>query len=455
MRLSPALIALAVVLYLIVDIYAQRAAERSFDNLLTASALSIADAVQNETGGVTVEIPYASHALLAYRMTGRVFYRVSAPDGTLVTGYGGLASAMGPAVSATPRFANDSFLDAQIRAVTLGRFVSGGTTSGWVTVVVAQSNEDRERFAAELLRYAFGPTLAMTALAAGLIWLAVRQSLKPLDDIESAIVKSDPNSLKTLDVPVPSEIYHLVGALNGLMIRIKGLLMHMQDFIADSAHQIRSPLANLRSQLDMAQHEPDAEVARRHLANVHRNAVLVSHLANQLLADTMIVHRGEVVELVPLDLLELTETVTEEFADRTGAKINLTIGSLNEAPIITGDALMLREAISNILDNAVKYAGMAHPITVALELSPDKQNVMLSIADRGPGIPPSERVAALNRFFRGANAGESMGSGLGLSIVAKVVERHGGTIELADREGGGLAFIIRFQRNIDAAGDRP
>ncbi len=435
----------SLVLYLVIDNYTKNATEQSYDNLLTAAALSIADAVQNESGGLTVEIPYASHAILAYRMNGRVFYRVSAPDGALITGYEGLAAGLSPARSQTPRFDYGDFLGARVRIVTLGRFVSGGLTDGWVTVAVAQSTEDREQFASELRRYAFGPTLAMMALAAGLIWIAIRQALRPLDDIERAIAESDVNRLQLPDFPVPWEVRHLVGAVNSLMSRLQALLMHMQDFIAESAHQLRSPLASLRTQLELALDEPDQTTARAHLAIVRRNAMLVSNLANQLLADTMIVHRGEMAQFTPVDLFELVETVTEEFAERAGAKIDLDVTSLNEAPMIEGDALMLREAINNLLDNAVKYAGAVSPIDVAMALSAESDWVVLTVADRGPGLPAHERAAALGRFFRGENAGESVGSGLGLAIVAKVVDRHGGEIELSERQGGGLKATMTFR----------
>lgn len=217
-----------------------------------------------------------------------------------------------------------------------------------------------------------------------MVWLAVRGALQPLDTIERAIVANDPSSLKALDIPVPREIRHLVAALNFLIGRLTALHARMQNFIAESAHQLRTPLSNLSVQVESAMDEPDGSSVRQHLRTIHWNAIVVSRLADQLLADTMVAHRGEIASLVPIDLLELVELATDEFESRTGTKVNLRIETLETAPYVEGDALMLTEAVKNLLDNALKYAGAAEPITVQLSL--ENGRAVLRIEDRGPGI---------------------------------------------------------------------
>lgn len=440
-RLLPAFAALALVLFYYLDAHARRAAERSFDNLLAAAALSIADAVQQEDGAVTLELPYSSHAILANHTSSRIFYRVSAPDGALVTGYETLAASIRAADSAAPRFSYETFLGVPVRVCALGRFVSGRAINGWVTIVVAQTNEEQERLTAELLQYSLGPALAMMVLAAVLIWLAVGSALRPLNDIERAILANDPASLKALDLPVPRETRHLVAALNALIARLTALLSRMQGFLAESAHQIRTPLSNMRAQIDVAIDDQDPAAVQRHLKSLQRSITAASRLANQLLTDTMITHRGEIIQLAPTDLLELVELVTEEFADQTGARLRLAIDTLTAAPYISGDSLMLSEAIKNLLDNALKF-GAGTEILVRLEAQNGRAN--LSIADRGPGIAAPERARITERFVRGSRAGETPGSGLGLAIVASVVERHGGGLSFADRDGGGLVVQLTF-----------
>lgn len=440
--LMPAFLVLGLGLFYYLYHQAERAAERSFDHLLAASALSIADAVQYEDGVPTVDLPYSSHAILASRTSSRIFYRVTAPDGTPITGYPDLGADQPRATSSNPHFVTGTFLGVPVRICMLGRFISGGKQSGWVTIAVAETNEEQEELRAELLRLSFGPALAIMLLATLLVWLAVRRALQPLDLIERAIVANDAARLRTLDIPAPHEIRHLVAALNSLIGRLMALLARMQNFIAESAHQIRTPLANLQVQVESALDEPDGTNVRDHLRTIHRNAVVVSRLADQLLADTMITHRAEVTALVPTDLLELAELAIDEFSDRTRMRVKLHIEALEVPLYIQSDALMLTEAIKNLLDNALKYAGRVKPITV--RLAPEDGCAVLSVEDRGPGIAPEERKSVTERFVRGSRASDTPGSGLGLAIVANVLRHHHAQLLFDDREGGGLVVRMTF-----------
>jgi two-component system sensor histidine kinase TctE len=443
-RLSPPLLVLVIGLFFLVRSYAERAAERSFDRLLAASALSIADTIQIEDGKITLDLPYSSHAILAGGRQNRVFYRVTAPDGSLVTGYDDLAKALPAANSAEPTFTDQRFLDADVRTVTLGRFVSGSALAGWVTVIVAETKEEQEALSAELLRYSFGPTIGIAALAIGLIWLAVDRSLAPLNEIERAITARQPTDLTPLDAPAPREIRHLVEALNTFMGRLAAILGQMQDFLGEAAHQIRTPLASLRSQVEVVLDEPHPPALREYLKRVHRNAITISHLANQLLADTMIAHRAEVAEFVPVDLLEMCEDVIEsQYLDKN-TRIQLAIDALRSAPVILGDRVMLAEAIKNIIWNALTYAGRHGPINLAITPSDDRRAVTISVRDQGPGISPDDQLKLTARFVRGKEARDTVGSGLGLAIVSRVVARHGGTLQIANRREGGLRVDLTF-----------
>lgn len=391
-----------------------------------------------------MELPYSSHAILANRTASRIFYRVTAADGRLITGYPNLGSDLEPATSSEPRFANDTFLGVPVRTCTLGRFISGNAQSGWVTIVVAETIEDQESFAAELLRLSFGPALGLVLLTLALIWFAVRGALKPLDAIERSLVSVDPAALRTIDVPVPREISHLVSALNALIIRLTAILTRMQNFIGESAHQIRTPLSNLRAQAEVALDETNERSMRDTLRTIHHNAVAVSRLADQLLADTMVAHRGEVASLEPTDLLETVEFVVDDFVEQTGVKPVLRIDALEEAPFIEGDTLMLREAVKNLLDNARKYAGADLPITV--RVTANDTHATLSIEDHGPGIPAEDRPHITDRFVRGSRSSSAPGSGLGLAIVSNVVRHHKARLELDGADGGGLIVRIIFPR---------
>ena len=237
----------------------------------------MADAVQVVDGRISVDLPYASLAILATARRDRVFYRIAGPDGADVTGYSGLAAAAGPATSHRPRFVDARYRDTPVRAVLLGRLVAepGGPMA---TVVVAHSRDEREALAASILANAFGPILLLTLLAGALIWFAVRQALAPLGTIGRLVRDRAPTDLSPIAAPAPAEVRQLLAALNQFMARLQANLSLMQSFLGDAAHQMRTPLATLRAQADLAVERIDGDDALR--AGVSGSVALVDgHLA--------------------------------------------------------------------------------------------------------------------------------------------------------------------------------
>lgn len=437
------LLAVSGVLLVLLKSYADGAAGRAFDRLLQAAALTIADAVQPMDGRLSVDLPYASHAILAVAPRSRIFYRVTAPDGSLITGYEDLAANLPAAQSATPHFADSRMLDTDVRVVQLGRFMSAPDIKGWVTVVSGESREDRDAFAREILFNSFLPTL-VTVLAAGAsIWLVIRRALKPLVDIEQRIAARQPTDFSPIAFDAPSEVTQLVTALNRLLGRFAGLLSRMQDFLGTAAHQIRTPLASLQAQVEVALDESDLEAVRERMQRVKRNAQAVKHLANQILADTMIAHRGESVPFGPVSVEALCRKL-HETAWNQGIDLDFKSSDRPEADWISGDEVMLSEALTNLIDNARKYGGGHQPIH--LEVAGGGGMVEIRVTDHGPGIPEQDQAQLLQRFQRGANAATVAGSGLGLAIVSDVVKRHEGSLRLAGAAEGGLTAIVLLAR---------
>ena len=185
------LVLLAAGLYFLLANYGARAANRAFDQLLLASALSIAELIQIDGGTINVDLPYASLALLATGRRDRIFYRIAAPDGRLITGYPDLAATVPPAASRSPRFVDTLYLHTPVRAVVLGRLTAyaGGP---WITVVVAHTRDERRALATEIFANAFVPVLLVVLVAAGLIWFGVRRALAPLVTIERLVRTASP-----------------------------------------------------------------------------------------------------------------------------------------------------------------------------------------------------------------------------------------------------------------------
>lgn len=443
-RLFALLLALAAGLFFFVSAYAERAADGAFDRLLLASALTVADAVRVQDGRIAVDLPYAALSILAQSRRDRIFYRIGGLDGVAVTGYADL-----PAVAPSardenePRFANAQYRGMSARLIALRHPVALSHATSAVEIVVAQTRESRDALARDIFANAFVPIVLAVLAGAGLIAFGVRQALAPLGALERVISARPDNDFSPIAAPAPREVSQLVAAINRSMARVKDNLDTMQVFLADAAHQIRTPLASLRAQAEVAAEEEDTAQLRPMVERIRRNAVQASLLATQLLNYAMVVHRGEARSLEPVDLGVLADQAAQRaqiVAEHTDI---VFVVDLDGGPaVVLGDAVSLREALTNLLDNAVKYGG-AGRVDAVLRRNPGG-GVRLEIADRGPGIPDEEKTLALQRFGRGAAAAAAMGSGLGLAIVDSVMQTHGAALALLDRDGGGLLVRLDF-----------
>lgn len=426
--------------------YGAYAADRSYDRLLAGSALSIAETLSIVRGQVQVDIPYASLDMLSAAPDDRVFYRIFGPDERMITGYGdlpGSADAAAEVVRAdgnAQAFFNADYRGETVRFVLLGRQVSEPGVSGWVWVQVGQTRRARDSLAHEMVLGALVPITLITILALFLVWFGVARALMSLRRAGRQISRREPSDLQPIVEPLPREVEPLVDAINLFMKRLGISIDTLRAFIAEAAHQMRTPLAALRAQAQEALESEDPAELRRGLRAVDRNAAKLSRLLNQLLSDATVIHRSDMRKFEHLDLLHaLRRAVRDTVPAHGSVRVNIRTG-LDKAPYL-GDGLILCEAIKNLIDNAIRHGGVdQEEIELALERVPGAY--LVRVADRGRGIPNEQRDVVFERFVRGSS--DSSGAGLGLPIVRQAVESHGGTITLSDREGGGLVVEIRL-----------
>lgn len=420
--------------------YATRAADRAFDRLLAASALSIAGAVQVEDGRVTVELPLASLAMLGGG-SDRVFYLVEAPDGAFVTGYPDLAAGRPRAARSEPGFEDLSYRGERVRVATIGRLSSVGGGAGFVSIRVAETRRGREALANEILARAVLPLVALLLVALAVVWFGVKRAFVPLAGIEQELRQRPPDDLSPLNLPVPVEVMALVAALNDFMRRLDSSLKTLSGLVADAAHQVRTPLAALRAQAEVALEERDPAKVRERLVRIHRNATATSDLVNQLLMEAIVAHRLETREVSPLPPAAIVDEVRARLDDDDEGRLAVSVAPAARGVVVWGDRLALREMLRNLVENALAYSDDDVDIDVAAA-GPDR--VTVSVADRGDGIDDDEKALVLQRFRRGrAGVGEP-GTGLGLAVAKSVAEAHGGGIELLDRPGGGLIARVEL-----------
>jgi two-component system sensor histidine kinase TctE len=444
LALATALLLVAAgILIVFIHDYAQRAADRAFDRLLAASALTIAGAVQVEDDGIFVELPFAAFSMFSGR--DRVFYAVEDATGRLVTGYEDLAAARPNLVGPGPEFADLDYRGELMRVTSVARLTSAANAANWVTIHVAETQGEREALSAEILSNAIVPVIALTLLAMALVWFGIGRMFAPLTELERDLSARSPDDLSPITVPVPSEVSQLVGALNGFMSRLGKSMERLSGLVAEAAHEVRTPLASLRAQAEVAMDETDPEALRRRVGKIHLGAVQAGQLVSQLLMDATVSHRLDTRQAGTTTLSIVIDDVMQRLEAEAAARLTVSIApDAADAPL-RGDRVALREMLRNVIDNALTYSEDG----VEVGASMSDGHLSIAIADRGPGIPAGERDMVLERFRRGSASQGKAGSGLGLSIVRRVVEANRGTLALSDRGGGGL--VVRIALPVEAA----
>ena len=369
-----------------------------------------------------------------------MFYEALASNGRLITGYGDLAPGLPLAQSATPVYDYLNYHDEPVRVATVGRLVSASQHAGWVTVRVAETLGSREALADEILGRSVLPLVAVALVALGLLWFGVQRAFAPLAVVERELRRRAPDDLQPVSAPVPQEVSRLVEALNAFMHRLSGLMNTLNTLVADAAHQVRTPLASLRAQAEVALEEPDPERLHARIQRIHQNATHASQLINQLLMDATITHRLGKGARAPVGVAEAVNETRRRIGPLEARRLRIDIAPEVRRARIAGDRVALREMLRNLVDNALRYAPDG---PVDIQATPVAgYRVALTVSDRGPGIADDEKEAVQQRFTRG-RAGESLpGSGLGLAIVRSVAVAHGGSLWLQDRPGGGLSARV-------------
>jgi len=432
---------LSVVSWGMVTGFARQAAERTQDNVLAASATSIADTLRTEQGEVRLELPYAAFSMLGAISQERVFYKVTA-NGELLTGYDDLPAPPGaPQVHRTGDgavFQTDRYRGSDVRLASVTRLVLVGADPVAVTVTMAQTRDGVAQIAGELSSLAALLSIAFFVVAVLLSAFAVRASLAPLNDVALAVSRRGPSDLRPLRRAAPAELEPLLRALNRLMDRLGQSIRRSEDFIAEAAHRVRTPLATVRTQAEIALRSVSDEDEKHRLRRIIRAVDESSRSAGQLLDHATVAYRTEHLAQDRLDLAELA-TATLESVKPTAAMKDISF-ILHAAPArVAGDAVLLDTALRNVLDNAVKYSPDETDIQVVV--SSANGFARIEVCDNGPGFGAASARHLTRRFQRGDNAQGIVGSGLGLTIAKDVLTAHHGTLELGNARNGRGACV--------------
>lgn len=439
---------------------AGRYANEAVDATLAQAVRSLSRQVKPMGNGLLIDFPRAAQDVLEADPSDKLLYTVSSPPGKFILGNRNLPSP--PASPASPPLGEARFYDGQLEdpdggtlqapvrvAALYLQFGDDPRAQQMMLVQVARSSANRELLFRRLLIDTMLPLSLLIVLMSMIVWAGVGAGLAPISRLRRLVEGRKPNDLRPIELDAaPQELRSLAQAINDLLESVRHNVQGQRRFISDAAHQLRTPLAGLKSQSELALAEAPPGPLTTRLARVHESATRSAHLVNQLLALARTEPESVTRQpLTRLDLVRLAREATAEMVPRAlQHQVDLGFEEDEEpspAIEVMGIHLLLREALVNIVDNAIRYAGRGATVTVHVARSPQTPGqVMLTVSDNGPGLAPDIEDKVFERFFRGTQEGN--GCGLGLSIVKEIVERHAGSVEARNLSPHGLQVIVRL-----------
>ena len=436
---------------------AVRYVNQASDATLSQASRTLARQVKPIGSGLLIDLPRAAQDVLEADPNDRLLYTVSTPPGRFILGNNNIPM---PAPDMRPRLNDPYFYDGEIappgdargaptKVRVAALYLSYAESDGreqWMLVQVARSMANRENIWKMILIDTLLPLSGLILLMTMIVWAGTGAGLAPLLRMRREVEGRSPIDLAPLKIDAaPQEVRALVRALNELLASVQTTVESQKRFIADAAHQLRTPLAGLKSQTELALKANTDPAQEARLALVHQSATRAAHLINRLLMLARAEPEADMMrETSPLRLRPFVqEVVADAVPQALQAGVDLGMADTDdaiEAMEVLANPLLLREALSNVLDNAIGYAGRGSEVTVRLQRSERLASII--VVDNGPGIPDSQRERVLGRFVRATDDGH--GCGLGLSIVKEIMTSHGGSVTLEGVQPHGLSVTLRL-----------
>ena len=446
---------------------AQSIANRPYDRELGDLARTVAQnvvvadaAAPGRRSAVQLKLPAAAQLVLRSDDTDQLFYQVLGLRGEFVAGDRQLPV---PDEERAPpgelRFRDDTVLAEPVRVAYLWLPVPAGAAEAPPLVQVAETLDKRSRLATEIIKGVILPQFVILPLAVLLVWLALARGLAPLNELQRRIRQRESSDLSPIqEGDAPEEVAPLMRAINDLLGRLDRSIGAQKHFLADAAHQLKTPLAGLRTQAELAQREIDAgqsdpQALKRSLQQIARSSQRAAHMVNQMLALARAEDKEQARRTQEVNLARVATETVRDFVPRAMEKrIDLGYeGPQRDDPMprLVGQPLLVRELVRNLVDNALHYTPEGGTVTVRVVVDPFGQVLVLQVEDSGPGVPAAERELVFQPFYRALGTNVD-GSGLGLAIVREIAHQHAAEVALEDtRPAGpgqapGARFTVRF-----------
>ncbi len=424
-------------------------ANQPYDQALAVNVRAIARLVKVEGNQARVNFPAPARLILRADEDDTVYYQVRGLKGELLAGDKDI-----PAIAVPDNvepdlvmFRDEQIAGEEVRVAYQFLPLVEGTPKRWVLLQVAETRNKRSTLASRVVTGVLLPQFAIIPIAVILVWVGLSRGIAPLNQLQSLIRRRRPSDLSPISASrVPEEVRPLIIAFNDMMARLEENLQAQQRFIADAAHQMRTPLTGLRMQTDLALMETDPAQVRRSLVHISQSAERASHLINQLLSLARAEASYEKIYAVErVDLEQLLRTMLSDFVPRARQK-NIDFGlETTDAPlVIDGNPVLLAELLKNLIDNAIKYTPEGGCVTVRTIAT---ERAIVEVEDTGIGVPEADRERVFERFYRVLGSSES-GSGLGLPIVREIADLHRAQVSLIPNPSGkGTIAQVVFPRS--------
>ncbi|WP_039030996.1 sensor histidine kinase [Leclercia adecarboxylata] len=430
---------------------ALQAATQAYDRTLLSSARTVSERLVVHDGRLEVNVPWVVLDSFELNMNDRLYYKVVAPDGRVISGYDDLPK-MPPSTSRTTLypalawFYHTEYRGQAIRVAKLLQPVNEDGIVGMAEIYVAETLQSRRYLASSLLFSSWvsqGMLVLLTLILTA--WL-LRRVLRPMRQLSSLMVRREPGVLAPLPELLPwSETRLLIVAFNRYIDRLRGVLSRQERFNADASHQLKTPLAVLKTQVSVALTRDDPALWQESLRAMNvtlDNTIVLTERLLQLAA----VKRKEQEEhpFTAVDLVQVVQNCCfSRLAQARSKAIDLGYDGEQQPVIIEGDEVLLGELCANLLENAIKYTPEQGMVTVYLRTH--NGAVELSVEDSGPGIAEDLIPQAMLPFRRLDNVGDASGSGIGLALASDIARLHRSHLQLSRSEtSGGLCVKMRF-----------
>jgi len=418
-------------------------ANDAYDGQLANTAAAVAARLRFDGVKVWLDLPPAAQAVLRHNTDDKLYYQVVSLDGTRIAGDAILPKPVRNLHSDTPVFKYAELDSKKIRIARI-RVIPPYAYDRPVLVQVAETLNARSALTNRILSAIVIPQIALILLGAAAVSAGVSKGLTPLRRLERALSKRSKLDLKPVETSnVPEEVYPLVIAINDLLDRLKKDIESQERFVANAAHQFRTPIAGLKTYVGLAERIIKDEKVSPIMSQLNSGCDRLTNLVNKMLSLAKVEPNFVTTNKTLLDLNEIASRATSDLvAEALEKDIDLSFKNSSDQALINGNETGLMDMVVNLVENAVHYTQKGGKVSVSVTAN---EAVTLLVEDNGPGIPIEERERVFERFYR-ILGNEASGSGLGLSIVKEIALAHNATITLEEGSAGGTLVRVTFER---------